>query len=517
MPVTDSLDYDLANPRPSALIESLRSVGYSLAAALADIVDNSIAAEAGTVCVEFHWNGADSTISVLDDGHGMSEPRLIDAMRPGTTNPLDERASHDLGRFGLGLKTASFSQARQLTVWSREKAGTISGRCWDLNYVAKHNEWRLRKELPPPNIPAFQRLQKMSSGTLVIWSLLDRIVDEGTDVTDDAAHRNFLDLVKDVRDHLAMVFHRYLSGRAASRTARLEIFVNGNTETSKLVPWDPFEGGSNASAQKFPSDEILYRGRSVIVRGCVMPHKDRLTEEEYGRIGGPRGWLAQQGFYVYRNDRILVAGDWLRLGRGRPWTKEEHYKLARLSIDIPNSIDLDWALDVKKSNAKPPAALRARLTALAESVRKEGRGVFVHRGHYGARAPAPMPVAERPWESKVRAERIVYRINRKHPLIADVLQRLGPLATTIEPLLRLVEETVPVERIWLDKADTMNDHAVPYEGLDEALILDDIRETYHFLRRNRQDDELCRAFLMATSPFDRYPDLIDRVIEKVTE
>jgi Histidine kinase-, DNA gyrase B-, and HSP90-like ATPase len=514
MPISPNPDYDFADPRPSALMESLRSVGYSLPAALADIVDNSIAAGAQNIWVDFRWDGGRSTVSVLDDGRGMAETQLVEAMRPGAINPREERHAEDLGRFGLGLKTASFSQCRHLSVWSREKDGAIHGRCWDLDYVAKHNEWRLRKNIAPPDLPQFEHLARLCSGTLVLWQQLDRVVDERTSPSDSEAQRTFLDLVKDVRDHLAMVFHRYLSGTASTATEPLVIFINGITQGARLGAWNPFEGGSNARPQTFPTDEILYQGRTVTVHGFVMPHKDRLTAEERIRIGGPKGWLAQQGFYIYRNDRILVAGDWLRLGRGRSWPKEEHYKLARLSIDIPNSMDLDWALDVKKSNARPPIALRGRLSAVAEAVRQEARRVFAHRGHYGVRSPLPTAVMERPWEAKVRADRIIYRINRKHPLVADVLQRLGPLTATVERLLRLVEETVPVERIWLDKADGEKDHAIPYEGLDTSIVTDDIRETYRFLRRGKQNDELCRAFLMATPPFDRYPNLIERVIEE---
>jgi hypothetical protein len=506
------VNYDVANPRPSALIESLRSVGYNLPSAIADIVDNSIAADADNISIDFQWDGAASRITILDDGSGMSEQQLIESMRPGTTNPLDDRNPIDLGRFGLGLKTASFSQCRKLSVWTKESRSSTHGRCWDLDYVALHNEWRLRKDLPFPDIPQFDLLTKSSTGTLVIWNDLDRVLDGSVKATNDSAHRNFVDLIKDVKSHLEMVFHRYLSGTADTRTKPLAIYVNGNDVNSRLQPWDPFDGGSKAKAQTFPTDEIFYHGQKITVRGYVMPHKDRLSDAEYTGIGGPKGWLAQQGYYIYRKDRILVAGDWLKLGRGRVWPKEEHYKLARLSIDIPNSMDFDWALDVKKSSARPPPALCARLTALAESVRTEARRVFAHRGLYGPRPKTPSLVIERPWESKLRGDRLIYRINRSHPLVADILQRLGPLATIVEPLLRLVEESVPIERIWLDKADDQKDHAVPYEGLDDQLVLSDIKATYRYLRQRNQNDELCRAFLRATSPFDRFPELIDQVI-----
>ena len=142
-------EYEISAPKPSALVESLRSVGYSLPTAIADILDNSITAHAKNVWIDFHWDGPDSRIAIVDDGDGMDEATLTDAMRPGSANPLDSRKADDLGRFGLGLKTASFSQCRKVTVWSRQTKAHLAGRCWDLDYVADHDEWRLLKASTP--------------------------------------------------------------------------------------------------------------------------------------------------------------------------------------------------------------------------------------------------------------------------------------------------------------------------------------------------------------------------------
>jgi len=509
----ESLTYDLANPRPDALIESLRSVGYSLAAALADIIDNSIAAKADNIWINFNWDGGNSSISVLDDGNGMSEAALVDAMRPGSLNPLEIRAPSDLGRFGLGLKTASFSQGRELHVWTKEVGEAEHGRCWDLEYVSLHNEWRLRKDLPIPASDLAKVFNRNQSGTLVTWKKLDRVVPHDTEVADNEAHKFFMARIKDVRQHLSMIFHRYMANEVAWRTKRLAIFVNGTDQIAAIEAWNPFRGGANAGAQSTPVEHLAFKGLHLAVKGFVMPHRDRLLPEEYERLGGPRGWLAQQGYYVYRNDRILVAGDWLKLGRGSPWQKDEQYKLARLSIDIPNSMDMDWSLDVKKSTARPPNRLIARLTDLAEKVRDDARQAFVHRGKYGPRAQAPKVLSEAPWESVKRGGRLTYRINRNHPLTASVLQRLGPMAAEVEPMIRLIEEGVPVERIWLDKADDKVSHAIPYEGLEEKIIREDIAATFRYLRRRKESVEICRAFLLATSPFDQYPHLVENVIE----
>ena len=130
----------LAPPKASAMMEALRGLGYSTATALADIVDNSISAGASEVRLHFDWDGYDSRISILDNGRGMSDSELEAAMTLGTINPLDKRAHTDLGRFGLGLKTASFSQCRSLTVASKREGGPLVCLRWDLDAIASDPE-----------------------------------------------------------------------------------------------------------------------------------------------------------------------------------------------------------------------------------------------------------------------------------------------------------------------------------------------------------------------------------------
>lgn len=506
-------EYEISAPKPCALVESLRSVGYSLPTAVADILDNSVAAHASNIWIGFHWAGPDSRVSIVDDGDGMSEKTLAAAMRPGSANPLDSRKPDDLGRFGLGLKTASFSQCRKLTVWSRQCHGDVAGRCWDLDYVAKHDEWRLLKATPPRGLDPFIHLSELRSGTLVLWEQLDRAVDKSP-ASSREAHSRFLQLIEDVRSHLAMIFHRFLDGTANGRRIPLQIFINGQSEAHQVQPWSPFRIEGAPASKETPLDSMNVGGHSVSVRGYVLPHKDRLTEAQVAAGGGPQGWVAQQGFYVYRNDRIIVPGDWLRLGRNRPWAKEEHYRLARLSIDIPNVMDVDWWLDIKKSTARPPAAIRERLTDLADEVRKDARQVFAHRGQYGPRPEGPEVVVERPWVTGKRSGRTVYLVNRGHPVIAASLRRLGVLAEHVKPALRLIEETVPVEKIWLDTAESSDEHALPYEGQDEATVLADICIARDFLAESLKTREALRTYLLATDPFRRYPTLIETALQE---
>ena len=105
-----------AIPEASSMIETFRAIGYSIEAAVADIIDNSISARAKNIWINFEWEGSETWLAVKDDGSGMNNDELVQAMRPDSKNPLDDRSTKDLGRFGLGLKTASFSQCRLLSV-----------------------------------------------------------------------------------------------------------------------------------------------------------------------------------------------------------------------------------------------------------------------------------------------------------------------------------------------------------------------------------------------------------------
>jgi hypothetical protein len=500
MPKPPPKEYEIVAPEPASLIESLRAVGYTLPTAIADIVDNSITAKARNVFIQFHWAGADSSISILDDGHGMSETELRSAMRPGSRSPIEKRSPNDLGRFGLGLKTASFSQCRELCLISKPAKGQICARTWDLNYVTQLNqkEWRLLIRPSAAAARISDQLSKMPKGTAVVWSNLDRI-SGGESSSDAVAHSRFNDSIDQVKEHLALTFHRFLEGR------KFKIHLNGNP----ILPWNPFmEDDPRTSVT--PEEHIPFGDSRVTFRGFVLPHKDALTEEEFRQKGGPRGWTAQQGFYVYRNKRLLVYGDWLRLGRPSIWTREDHYRLARIRLDLLNDADIEWQLDVKKSTARPPALIRDRLTDLAETVRAKARSVFAHRGKYGRRAATPN-ATERPWLSSIRENRRVYTINRSHPAIQRVLHLFGEKSSEIDALLRLLEETVPVEQIWLDTAEQSRDHAPPYDGIDFAVIKADMRRVVEFSVSAGINRATAIERLRSVEPFDRYQKLINEL------
>ncbi|MFC1680350.1 ATP-binding protein [Pseudomonadota bacterium] len=454
-----SKDYEIVNPGASAMIESLRAYGYSLNTAIADLIDNSISAHARNIWIRMHWSGNASWISILDDGDGMDEDMLSNAMRPGSQNPLEQRSDEDLGRFGLGLKTASFSQCRSLTVVSRPAESEMSTRRWDLDYVGRKDQWRLLKDARQESAVRIADLERVDHGTLVLLEEMDRIC-AGQSAGNEAQQRRFMDRISSLSLHLSMVFHRFMEGQKP-----LRIYINGQGDGHRLKPWDPFLVQHNAIRPQ-PLEKKSFHDGVVEVQGFVLPHKDKLGPADHEAAGGPAGWNDQQGFYVYRNKRLLVAGSWLGLGgRRQGWTKEEHYKLARIRIDIPNRMDSTWQIDVKKSRAKPPDLAAEWLENYAKNVRNEAREAFSHRGRYGNR-PKNTEIS-RLWTSATRSGGQLYRIDRNNPLIKNLLKKSGSMKQELENLFKLLEETVPVQQIWLDMAEHPERTNDPMGGLNE--------------------------------------------------
>lgn len=478
-----------------AMLESLRGLGYSTAAALADIVDNSISAGASEVRIDFQWDGADSRVLILDDGRGMTDPELEGAMRLGDKNPLAEREAHDLGRFGMGLKTASLSQCRRLTVASI-RDGERSCLRWDLDELAadQNSDWLLFEGTAEGSQRHLACLDGKVAGTLVLWERLDRIVTAGYTVDD------FLALTVNIEAHLAMVFHRLLQGPRA----RINLLLNGRP----IEPWDPFMSGHPAKPWTSPPAPHRTDSGLILAQCHVLPHQDKLTKGEFKQNEGPAGWTAQQGFYVYRNKRLLVAGGWLGLGNSKAWNREEAHRLARIQIDIPNTADADWKIDVRKSVARPPVSLRPWLTRLAEDTRERARHVFAYRG-------TPMPTQRTtPIEQAWRVDRVKdgvrYRIEPSHPAVAAVLANAGELTPLVKAMLRVVEESVPVQRIWLDTAENKETPRTGFSGEPPEAVVNVLNTLFADMigRRGMAVDAAKRA-LLSTEPFQNYPELIN--------
>jgi hypothetical protein len=358
-------------PSARRLIGSLRDLGYDLTAAVADLVDNSLAAEAENVWIDMHFDGEDSWLRVADDGWGMTEGELREAMRFGTRRKY---AVGELGKFGLGLKAASLSQCRVLTVATRT---TMKGRIrlarWDLDHIERTDRWEiLRPGRRQCRLATDARLPGV--GTVVLWQRLDRIaryrVPDGRRVRTD-----FERVRSEIEAQLGMLFHRFLAGESR-RKIPLRILLNGE----KIESWDPY-ARSEAATLKLPTQRLRVSVggvREVVeVRPYVLPTEARFsTSAAHRRAAGPGLWNRQQGLYVYRSDRMIQSGGWSRLR-----TSDEHTKLARVSVDVPPTADELFELNVSKSQVRIPSFLRPELGAIASSVARIAKDVYSEPAH----------------------------------------------------------------------------------------------------------------------------------------
>lgn len=387
-------------PKASSLIESLRDIGYTFEAAVADVIDNSITAKANQVKIHFDIFNNEPTLAIIDDGLGMNYEEMLVAMKIGSKNPLDLRENNDLGRFGLGLKTASFSQCRKLTVVSSQNNQKI-GMCWDLDFVATTNDWTL-KILDIVTIANLYQIDELGkNGTYVLWENTDRIIDNTVKFKFEDEIYSKIDIVK---KHLELVFHRYLDGEFQ----KFEILINND----KIKPFDPFNK-KNSATQLLGEDSIDIDGHIITIQPFILPHHSKTTKKEYDLYEGLGGYLKNQGFYVYRNKRLLIHGTWFRLT-----PQKELYKLARVQIDLPNALDDLWKIDVKKSHASPPAVIRDRLKKIIDKITGKSTRVYIGKGHRES------SLINAFWSKDSARGGIKYSINKNHPYIAEFLDDL---------------------------------------------------------------------------------------------
>ena len=390
-------------PGARRLIRSLRDMGYEFAPAVADLIDNCIEARANSVRVEVVWEGEDSYVLIADNGAGMSPASLREAMRYGAERDYDDG---DLGKFGLGLKTASMSQCTRLTVVSRQNVSRadIAAYCWDLGHIEATNRWEI---LPvrTSDLPAAVRQHlKETTGTVVVWEKLDRILGYKY-AAGEFARKQLLMMCRDLEEHLAMVFHRFLSGEVRGR--KLSIYINGN----KVQPWDPFARAEEHTKLLEPVTLRLDTGAvrsDVVVEPFVLPPQKKFsTPEAHTRAGGPNKWNRQQGFYIYRADRMIQSGGWSNLR-----TLDEHMKLARVALYFLPKLDEEFKINVPKMRVQLPSTIRDEIaSAIAPALqianatyRKHGKGSDLPIPPSGVRPPPDVFVDEQPkWPGKGKA------------------------------------------------------------------------------------------------------------------
>jgi hypothetical protein len=335
-------------------------------------------------------------------------------------------------------------------------------------------------------------------GTLVVWRELDRLFEEEVGSKRDDIVNEKLDALE---KHLSLVFHRYLSGDVRGRK-KIAISVNGHV----VEPFDPF-CRKNPATQVLPEEVVRIGNAAVHLQPYILPHHSRLSASEYDFYQSRSDFISNQGAYVYRNGRLMAWGDWFRLV-----PKGEATKLARVQIDFPNALDEAWTIDIKKSRARPPYAVRERLRQIINQV--SGRSTTVHRG----RGQKLFEELEAPvWERYADHGGIRYAINQSHPLVQALCSRLDEedrKRATI--LLEAVAAALPVEMVYSDyslhprevsqvppQADAVTDRLMALK----AVFADD----------TTMDAARFREIVRSTRLFDSQMEIADQFIKEKFE
>ena len=462
------------------LVESMRSLGYSFETAIADLIDNSISANAKRI--DLIMLPMDNPyLIILDDGWGMTNSELEEALRYGSKSPLESRLSTDLGRFGLGMKSASLSQCRKLTVVSKRNE-EVSCYSWDIDYINEKQNWVLIEYLENEinKLPQIDKLLSKEHGTYLLLQNFDRISASTRDLSSTLSS-----YLNSARDHLALVFHRFIDDG-------LKIVVN-NDEIEQLDPFLKDNKGTQAMRE-----EYIPLGESKIrVRPYILPYMNKLTNEDKKKAGGAADLKNNQGFYIYRNKRLIIWGTWFRLYR-----KEELTKLARIEVDIPSELDYMWGVDIKKSSASLPDIIKERLYGCIEDSFFGSKRVHEFRGRKTISNDINYI-----WDRyEIRDKQVKYRINRDTPQIKLLVNQLEPKQITLlNNILDVIEDRIPSNQIYLDAANDVLDRQDDQKEL--SIMVDEINEMLATAKKLSIDKKAMLESILKTEPYSSSEEL----------
>lgn len=490
------------DPRADMLMGSMRSMGYSFESAVADIIDNSITAKCSTVKIMFPSTPLDDlAVGILDDGIGMAKEVLVDAMRYGSVASEDQREDDDLGRFGLGLKSASLSQCKVLTVVSYYE-GNLAAYSWDYNYILQKKDW-IAKELHVEEIlllPYIEELKAQRKGTLILWQDFDILHKASEGLVYDALN----DMKVKLDDAIGLIFHRFLS----SCKRKISVYINNH----KVRPQDPFlESHPKTTTKKERSIAIQDTNgieRQITIKPFILPYVTDLTDKDRKLIGGIENLRLRQGFYIYRNNRLIIWGTWFGM---KP--RAELTKNARIRVDIPNSLDDIWSIDVKKQSASIPKRIQQQLKNTVIQALDISTAKQTHRG----RKEKIDIDRDYIWERyQDRTQSFYYLINRDSQVFKYIQSQMTEADfDLLQILLNEVEKNLPIQQMYIDKSNEKLIVEAPDDRLNEVFELGVTLATNIHSFNNLPYDEIISE-LMKSEPFCNHLELKDKLIDNLT-
>jgi hypothetical protein len=435
------------SPDPKSHIKTLARIGYTLNSAVADVIDNSITAGASYINIYAPPGLEDSLISILDDGCGMDLEELTQNMRIGCKDPSEDRLEGDLGRFGSGMKTASFSQARQLTVITRKRGQPRIAARWDIDTIEDTNSWSLEvfEGDEVNHIEGISTEFPTENGTQIIWRKLT-CIEKGSHALDHDSE--LAAKLSELKSYIALHFHRFMSGND------MRIF---RLNKSKIDLIDPFVEGA-PGYQEGPSAKMRCKGGHILIKTHVLPHIKNMDSELLEKLGGSDGISENQGLYLYREKRLISAGGWLGMARS-----SQLGALARVQVDIPSSLDNDWSTDVKKASLQMPPRVKRDLKKFMADPVKRSKRVYNYRGK--------VETANKFWKicEDENTKTITYQIDPDNFLLVSLAQKCDREERGIlVDYLKQLAGTLPINHIYEKMSERPKD--VSQEEMNMAAI-----------------------------------------------
>ncbi len=436
-----------ASPDPKSHIKTLMRIGYTMPSAVSDILDNSITANAKNIEIHSLPGLQESNISILDDGEGMSPNELIHNMRIGCKDPSDERLRGDLGRFGSGMKTASFSQARRLTVISKKEGEPVCAAVWDIDRIENENTWCL-EILDQDEIESHPLLLLSSTkkcGTQVIWEKLSCLNKTNHSLDDETILASTL---SDLGDYISLHFHKFMDGKNKR---------NFTINNAQLQGIDPFMTKS-PGYQEGRSEKLRCKGGHIEINTHVLPHFKRMESTPLERLGGANGIVQNQGLYIYRENRLINAGGWLGLAK-----TSQLGALARVEVNVPSSLDQEWSTDVKKASLQLPPRIKKELRKFLSDPIKRSKRVYTYRGKQDQ--------ANKYWNIKENEnDKIIsYQISSENDSLTDLFRGASKeQKSQLIKYLGQLAENLPLNHIYQKMSESPRE--IDQENVTDALL-----------------------------------------------
>jgi len=447
------------SPPDLGIFEIFRSLGYKIEDAIADLIDNSIAAEATKIKIEYEFDNGNPYLKIEDNGFGMHEANLKDAMIFGKSDK-DRTRVLDLGRFGLGLKSASFSQCSRFTVVSKVVKGSSVLRCWDSD-VIRNSGWFVSKEKANSTNKSGLEFEKGAKhGTIVLWEKLDRLFgDAKPDVN------QFSSVFANIGKKLGLVFHRYIE-EALINNSKLKLEVNG----VDVIARNPFNFSRHNSINQFGIEKL--EGGKIIIEPFLIPDFDDLNKDEIKNAEREGGLLTNQGIYLYRNKRLIVPGSWLDTGI----ISSEGTKSVRIKIDIIPEFDIEWKINVIKNTAGIPVNYRSTISKIISSTNNAAKDNISKKKRKIKRPQEKKGDIKNLWIEKTDLKRMaLYQIDFEHPMVVEFFQYFvktnqKEASLQFKLILELIQSNLPISKIISSKDDDILSEDIKIVENKRAII-----------------------------------------------